>query len=79
MTLCPFLSWLSRFDLIYLVLDKFDEEKDRRLARHLISLYHEGATGAARQNSHVVSEHTSLQCFAAAGGGWPHWIVRMPQ
>ncbi|GFH06666.1 DNA helicase, partial [Haematococcus lacustris] len=40
---------LTRFDLIYLMLDKVDEEKDRRLARHLISLYHEGATGAARQ------------------------------
>jgi len=39
---------LTRFDLIYLVLDKYDEDKDRRLARHLISLYHDGATGAAR-------------------------------
>eukprot|EP00798_Chlamydomonas_sp_ICE-L_P007906 gene7906-1118_t len=34
---------LTRFDLIYLVLDKFDEERDRRLARHLVSLYYEGA------------------------------------
>jgi len=32
---------LTRFDLIYLVLDKFDEERDRRLARHLVSLFHE--------------------------------------
>jgi DNA replicative helicase MCM subunit Mcm2 (Cdc46/Mcm family) len=32
---------LSRFDLIYLVLDSPDEDKDRRLARHLISLYYE--------------------------------------
>jgi DNA replication licensing factor MCM4 len=33
---------LSRFDLIYLVLDKPHVENDRRLARHLVSMYHEG-------------------------------------
>ncbi len=30
---------LSRFDLIYLVLDKADESRDRRLAKHLVSLH----------------------------------------
>ncbi len=30
---------ISRFDLVYLVLDKIDEANDRRLARHLVSLY----------------------------------------
>lgn len=30
---------LSRFDLIYLVLDKADEGRDRRLAKHLVSLH----------------------------------------
>ncbi|KAL3683753.1 hypothetical protein R1sor_001775 [Riccia sorocarpa] len=30
---------LSRFDLIYLVLDKPDEQNDRRLARHLVALH----------------------------------------
>lgn len=30
---------LSRFDLIYLVLDKPEENSDRRLASHLVSLY----------------------------------------
>jgi len=30
---------ISRFDLLYLVLDKVDEVNDRRLARHLVSLY----------------------------------------
>ena len=34
------LSRTSRFDLIYLVLDKVEEERDRRLARHLVSLFH---------------------------------------
>ena len=32
---------LSRFDLIYLVLDKPSEGTDRRLAKHLISMYYE--------------------------------------
>jgi DNA replicative helicase MCM subunit Mcm2 (Cdc46/Mcm family) len=31
---------LSRFDLIYLVLDKADEATDRKLARHLVAMYH---------------------------------------
>lgn len=30
---------LSRFDLIYLILDKPDREADRRLAKHLVSLH----------------------------------------
>jgi len=32
-------SLLSRFDLIYLVLDKQNEAYDRRLANHIVSLY----------------------------------------
>ncbi|KAM3066320.1 MCM DNA helicase complex subunit [Clarireedia jacksonii] len=30
---------LSRFDLVYLILDRVDEANDRRLARHLLSMY----------------------------------------
>ena len=30
---------ISRFDLLYLVLDKIDEGMDRRLAKHLVGLY----------------------------------------
>ena len=30
---------LSRFDLVYLVLDHIDEQNDRRLARHLVGMY----------------------------------------
>jgi DNA replication licensing factor MCM4 len=32
-------SLLSRFDLIYLMLDKHNETYDRRLANHIVSLY----------------------------------------
>lgn len=34
---------LSRFDLIYLLLDKHDEWEDRRLAKHLTSLHYSTA------------------------------------
>ncbi|VFR02864.1 unnamed protein product [Cuscuta campestris] len=34
-------SLLSRFDLIYLLLDKADEQTDRRLAKHIVSLHFE--------------------------------------
>jgi DNA replication licensing factor MCM4 len=30
---------LSRFDLVYLVLDKIDEVNDRRLATHIVGMY----------------------------------------
>jgi DNA replication licensing factor MCM4 len=30
---------LSRFDLVYLILDKIDEQSDRRLANHIVSMY----------------------------------------
>ncbi|KAF2730143.1 MCM-domain-containing protein, partial [Polyplosphaeria fusca] len=30
---------LSRFDLVYLVLDRIDEQTDRRMARHLVGMY----------------------------------------
>jgi DNA replication licensing factor MCM4 len=36
---------LSRFDLIYLVLDKQNEASDRRLANHIVSLYSNLAVG----------------------------------
>lgn len=34
---------ISRFDLLYLVLDQVDEALDRRLAQHLVGLYLEDA------------------------------------
>eukprot|EP00164_Ancoracysta_twista_P008827 GFYU01012862.1.p1 GENE.GFYU01012862.1~~GFYU01012862.1.p1 ORF type:complete len:727 (-),score=252.45 GFYU01012862.1:299-2479(-) len=46
---------LSRFDLIYLVLDKPNEVDDRRLAKHLVSLYHEDY---AQKNTSSISIET---------------------
>jgi DNA replication licensing factor MCM4 len=35
---------LSRFDLIYLILDKPNQESDRKLAKHLVALYYDDDT-----------------------------------
>lgn len=35
------LDVFSRFDLIYLLLDKADEQTDRRLAKHIVALHFE--------------------------------------
>lgn len=48
---------LSRFDLVYLVLDRIDEQNDRRLARHLVSMYLEDAPENANANEILVSSH----------------------
>lgn len=32
-------SFFARFDLIYLILDKADEQTDRRLAKHIVALH----------------------------------------
>ena len=41
---------LSRFDLVYLVLDRIDEQNDRRLARHLVGMYLEDVPENASKN-----------------------------
>lgn len=40
---------LSRFDLIYLVLDKPNVDADRRLAKHLISLYYSDSSSGSNR------------------------------
>ncbi|KAL5117005.1 MCM DNA helicase complex subunit [Pleosporales sp. CAS-2024a] len=41
---------LSRFDLVYLILDRIDEQNDRRLARHLVGMYLEDTPDNASKN-----------------------------
>ncbi|KAG9322242.1 hypothetical protein KVV02_001982 [Mortierella alpina] len=43
---------ISRFDLLYLVLDVVNEQSDRRLARHILSLYLEDAPETG--GSHII-------------------------
>ena len=41
---------ISRFDLLYLILDQVDDALDRRLAQHLVGLYLEDAPSAEAQD-----------------------------
>ncbi|KAF6826698.1 minichromosome maintenance protein 4 (cell division control protein 54) [Colletotrichum musicola] len=45
---------LSRFDLVYLILDRIDEKSDSRLARHLLSLYLEDKPESARTKDDIL-------------------------
>jgi DNA replication licensing factor MCM4 len=53
---------ISRFDLLYLVLDKIDESTDRRLAKHLVSLYLEDRPDTGGQDI-LVSTLASFSAF----------------
>lgn len=46
---------LSRFDLVYLVLDNIDESNDRRLAKHLVGMYLEDTPENASSQEVLVS------------------------
>ena len=46
---------LSRFDLVYLVLDRIDETNDRRLAQHLVGMYLEDTPENASEDEILVS------------------------
>lgn len=46
---------LSRFDLVYLILDRVDETNDRRLARHLLGMYLEDKPENASASEILVS------------------------
>lgn len=48
-------SLMSRFDLLYLILDKANEWDDRRLAQHITGLYLEDAPTRTKQATSLVS------------------------
>lgn len=54
---------LSRFDLVYLVLDRVSEQEDRRLAKHLVNMYLEDRPDNASDEEILVS---SLQSCVPA-------------
>ncbi|KAI1430065.1 cell division control protein 54 [Xylaria sp. FL1777] len=45
---------LSRFDLVYLILDRVNESNDRRLARHLLSMYLEDKPQSASSKDEIL-------------------------
>lgn len=59
---------LSRFDLVYLILDRVDEKSDKRLAKHLLSLYLEDKPHSAPSNNDILPVEflTSYISFARA-------------
>lgn len=58
---------ISRFDLLYLVLDKIDETLDRRLAEHLVKLYVEDAPETGGQDI-LVSDQVSRTTWPSVSG-----------
>lgn len=57
---------LSRFDLVYLVLDRIDETADRKLARHLVGMYLEDNPENASSSEILVSLPRSSHSYAPA-------------
>ena len=53
---------ISRFDLLYLVLDQVDENLDRRLAQHLVGLYLED-TPLFTSQEHLVRRNRRFFLF----------------
>jgi DNA replication licensing factor MCM4 len=53
---------LSRFDLVYLVLDRIEESTDRKLARHLVGMYLEDTPDNASKDEILVSTCTHCLC-----------------
>jgi len=47
---------MSRFDLIFLVLDPKDEAFDRKLAQHLVSLYHTECGGESQRSRRIEND-----------------------
>lgn len=50
---------LSRFDLIYLILDKQSEPSDRRLANHIVSLYSVASTNGITSRNNLDNSHAN--------------------
>ncbi len=50
---------LSRFDLVYLILDRVNESSDRKLARHLLSMYLEDKPQSAASSDEILVSYLS--------------------
>lgn len=55
---------ISRFDLLYLVLDKIDDKSDRMLARHLVGLYLEDKPKTAGTDIMKIEDLSAYISFA---------------
>merc|ERR1712048_826961 len=65
---------MSRFDFIYLMLDKRNRDMDRRLAEHLVSLYSEKGVDVSKQTqAHVDPE--LFRKYVAFAKRWVHPVI----
>ncbi|GAA6009455.1 hypothetical protein JCM10207_003788 [Rhodosporidiobolus poonsookiae] len=55
---------ISRFDLLYLVLDKIDDKSDRQLAKHLVGLYLEDKPQTAGKDIMKIEDLSAYISFA---------------
>lgn len=62
---------LSRFDLVYLMLDRVDERLDRQLASHIANMYLEDNTATAAQNEILPVEFLTLYLSYARANVFP--------
>jgi DNA replication licensing factor MCM4 len=62
---------LSRFDLVYLVLDRIEESTDRKLARHLVGMYLEDTPDNASKEEILVSTHETSHTIPIANTNNP--------
>ncbi|ODQ66077.1 MCM-domain-containing protein [Nadsonia fulvescens var. elongata DSM 6958] len=63
---------ISRFDLVYLMLDKVDEQLDRKLARHITSMYLEDVTENAAEKEILPVEFLTMYISYAKQHIKPH-------
>lgn len=54
---------LSRFDLVYLILDRIDSDNDRRLAKHLLNMYLEDKPETAGTEEILVRFYTKCRVW----------------
>ncbi|BDA48060.1 DNA replication licensing factor MCM7 [Coccomyxa sp. Obi] len=64
---------LSRFDIMWLILDKADEIQDRRLASHVLSVHKEGRAPAPAEGPERLSPELLRAYIAAAKTYDPHF------
>ena len=60
---------LSRFDLIFILVDKSDRHKDRMLAKHIIGMHSKHKKATTTNQKHRASSSSSSSSASAARGG----------
>lgn len=68
-------SLLSRFDLVYLMLDRVDERVDRHLATHIANMYLDDNTATAAQNEILPVDFLTLYLSYARANVFPKITV----